>query len=616
MRTSSFGAASLVLLAIIVSFKPSDGQLLTPHPAVAAKASASGADMKLPDLPLDLQRRAAQLIEFMRGSNMAPGWDKARLQDVVRPLYRPDQKGTAYYEFSVAAPDPKDTAVLNPAGFIIISTGDHDYPIAHWDYQGLSPSRKLETTALQNKTAQPTAFYKLDALTYAGEDANGNLVATLGTPLVKVDGTDPAWLDQKQTLSASRWTPDPTASDTSGPSVKKGTFETNGPLPPASLQLSGWKSWADLKAGYANNLALHLQNVRRDALHDWTIDANAARYGEGLVKGQSFSVPLLSPQSPKVTLTGPGQTYVTTTLNGRPGLLPLYTITVIESAAGQVLPLTVNISYADQRTETLQFAIVGPNTGRPPVYLPVVFQGVAPQAAQGGNVKVNSVQPASDWGPWTFSWAGSHADQRLYNQFTDAPNTSSCYSGCGATAWAMLFGWADHQAALGNGYWAPRWGLYRQNGGYGADVDAPLEMDAGVRNMTWEIRNAVHTFCVPGGSGATLPSEMSNAYQYLLGRTGTRLTTDYNVLGISEDRIRAIARSSIADRGTPAVVGKGWFNHYPLAYGYAQQSRTTYTLWWSNTEYNRWFYVNEGWGGRNNGWIPADGWFAGQIFPN
>ena len=134
-------------------------------------------------------------------------------------------------------------------------------------------------------------------------------------------------------------------------------------------------------------------------------------------------------------------------------------------------------------------------------------------------------------GPMDLLWAGTGADQRLYSQIASgtAPNTSGCWSGCGATAWAMLFGWADNQAAIGNAYWSPRFGLYRQNGGYGVDAVAPPTMDAGVSAMTWEIRNRIGTFCA-FGSGATPPWSMGGASGYLAGRTGTRLDTHYDVL--------------------------------------------------------------------------------------
>lgn len=62
----------------------------------------------------------------------------------------------------------------------------------------------------------------------------------------------------------------------------------------------------------------------------------------------------------------------------------------------------------------------------------------------------------------------------------------------------------------------------------------------------------------------------------------------------------------------------GWLSHYPMAFGYAYQERTVRYcfIWcWTDTVYDRWFYVNQGWGGRGNDWVSASTWFAGEIFP-
>lgn len=215
---------------------------------------------------------------------------------------------------------------------------------------------------------------------------------------------------------------------------------------------------------------------------------------------------------------------------------------------------------------------------------------------------------------WTYYWAaGGHAAQPLYRQF----DYGGFKVGCGPVAWTMLFCWADRQAATGNAYWAPRFGLYRQNGGTGADVVAPLTQDAGVENVIRDLRNRCGTFNL-GGQGATLPASMGNAAGYLAPRTGARLATSYNVFGISEGRLRDAARNSIRDRATPAVIGTGWLSHYPLAYGYAWQTRTVrrcFIFCWDETVTDRWFYVNQGWGGAGNGWVQADTWFAGELMP-
>lgn len=217
---------------------------------------------------------------------------------------------------------------------------------------------------------------------------------------------------------------------------------------------------------------------------------------------------------------------------------------------------------------------------------------------------------------WNYWFAGSDADQPRYNQFS----YNGCWVGCGPVAWAMLFCWGDRQAHAGNPDWAPRTGLYLANGGRGADAVAPLDQDGGVDNVIRELNGEVGTFC-SFGSGATFPWSMGGAWQYLSGRTGTRLETHWNSVGAHEDYLRDHAIVAIRDRRTPAVIGTGWLSHYPLAYGYGEQRRVVRNciLWhcWDEVVWDRCFKVNNGWGGGGwtAEWVPASTWFAGLIFP-
>lgn len=215
---------------------------------------------------------------------------------------------------------------------------------------------------------------------------------------------------------------------------------------------------------------------------------------------------------------------------------------------------------------------------------------------------------------WTYHWAtGGHAAQPSYNQF----EYKGCLVGCGAVAWSILIGWADRQADLGNTYWSGRFGLYRENGGKGANVMAPLTMDDGVRNIIREIRDQIGTFC-SFGLGATYPSTMSGVTKYMSGRTKTKVSTHYNAVGYHEDRLRDYAIKSIRDRQTPAIIGTGWLSHYPVAYGYAHRTRVIrkcVLFCWDKTVTDRSFYVNQGWGGSGNGWVNASTWFSGELYP-
>ena len=587
--TFAFFIGFALLIATLGNIVPAQTTLaLSSAPSVQARANnLRPADF---EVPLSLRRKAAQQLEDLRFSNLAPSWEKAQISSPIRPLYRPDVTGVAYYEFPV-------TVDGRPAGFITLSTGGHDFPVAHWNFDGETPTQQLEAQAAADE--QNLTFYKLDALTYVAENTQGELVASTDTRLIKVSGMNYAALDGSYELTESSWQPAPSSSDSSITPRSAGRLVTSGPQPSSSLKLAEWSSWADLKNGYRDSYGVLAESLRRHASTDWAVDQEVAEAGEGLVEGSTYPLALLSMDIPEISITGEGEPYVQTELVKREGLPPLFNITAIASKADVGLPLDVKISYADGQSEVVKFFVVPATT--------------TTQAAG---------QPSlmSAWSPWTYYWAGNDNDQRLYNQIAahSGPNTSGCWSGCGATAWGMLFGWADYQASIGNGAWAARWGIYRQNGGYGADAVAPKYMDTGVQNMSWELRNRIGTFCA-FGSGATAPWDMAQASGYLNGRSGIGLTTHYNIFGISEDRLRDYAINSIKYRGTPAIIGTGWLTHYPLAYGYAQQSRIVRKcfLWhcWDEVEYNRWFYVNQGWGGSGNGWVPASTWFAGEINP-
>jgi hypothetical protein len=95
------------------------------------------------------------------------------------------------------------------------------------------------------------------------------------------------------------------------------------------------------------------------------------------------------------------------------------------------------------------------------------------------------------------------------------------------------------------------------------------------------------------------------------------MQTHWNSVGIHEGWLADWAANQMY-RSTPAVIGSGWLNHYPVAYGYAWQRRVIRKcfIWcWDEVVYDRCFYVNQGWGGSGNEWVSASTWFAGSLFP-
>ncbi len=583
------------------------------------------------NLPLDLHRRVAQLVEEMRGTELAPGWELARLGERVRPLYRPDVEGIAYFEVEI-----------EPAGFVIVSNGDHDFPIPHWDFTGEPVSYDLERQA-QAAGKVASKFYKLDTLYYVAEDVQGEQVASIGTPIFKVIGMNPAWLEHDESmLTTVRVEPITEIPDDAQAQDVTYHTEVSGPEI-APIEFEPWSSWQQLKTEYVETYHVLLEDWQREASIDWEIEQIVRESGEGLLLGEAYRLALLFPNV-RFNTSGEGTRFTEVRLLEQERLPPVLEVIANRMPPEGKVDLDIVLTYDNGITETLKFFVASPTafestqkqtdgTWYGSLEKPLAIQTSStfleknlPEHLYYLNSGISLWNLATyynpgSWGSWHFYFAGKHQDQRAYKQINIPATGGLCPSGCGATAWAMLFGWADHQAWNGNNYWKPRWGLYRKNGGaYPApDADAPSTQTQGINNITLEIRQDINSFCWYDRSG-TYPWNMDDAEDYFKNRTGTKLETDYSTFGITWSGLRDDAISSIRDRKTPAIIGTGWFTHYPLAYGYAWRSRVV-SKWcffnWciEDVEYNRSFYVNQGWGGYKNGWISASTWFVGEIFP-
>lgn len=200
---------------------------------------------------------------------------------------------------------------------------------------------------------------------------------------------------------------------------------------------------------------------------------------------------------------------------------------------------------------------------------------------------VLSAEQPTGWSSWTYYWAGNWGNQRRYKQEWGG----SCWSGCGATAWAMLYGWFD-------------------NKGYANCIDgtAPLYNNWAVRNCIWYIVPRIGTWC-SGSSGATNPWNMYKGYKWAQSRgCGYSVSWYWTLPCFSSSSARHRARDSIRDLGRPAIIGIGCTGaHYPLAYGYAWRKYTWAGITWS---YSQWFKCNMGWAGSSPQWKKAKVWYG------
>jgi hypothetical protein len=91
--------------------------------------------VKLEEAPQDLRHRAAQRLESLRGTPMAAVADGARLGDEVCPIWRPDIKDIAYWEFEIVGLKATTTRDRkgegNGVGFMLATAGRRDILLSH-----------------------------------------------------------------------------------------------------------------------------------------------------------------------------------------------------------------------------------------------------------------------------------------------------------------------------------------------------------------------------------------------------------------------------------------------------------------------------------------------------
>jgi hypothetical protein len=490
---------------------------------------------------------------------------------------------------------------LSPQGAIVVSAGKHDEPLMSLNGNKQGSIGDILMQKAEENGQKATKLYKLDKFGFVAETEDGQMAASFGNLPRKISGIDPSVLDQDTTeITEIKIKPSIKTKDDSEDAGEP-VMTISGPEE-SNIVLEKWDSWEEFRDSYSDVYQVLIDKQMGDVAKSWEVEEMIQQNGIVLMPKQHMKLSLLFLDS-EYTVEGDGTQFVSI---DRMGNQPVLSISANE-VPSESSEFAIVINHADQRQEKIKFFIPNPEV------IEIADTMEEEAIPGGGGLTPQSVIPQGwgSWSSWTYYYAGNSGDQRMYYQF----DYDGCASGCGATAWAMLFGWADNQADEGNSYWAPRWGLYRENGGYGSDAVAPSSQDSGIGNITEDISDYIETFCA-GSSGATYPWKMDDAYDYIDGRSGTDLSIHYNVAGISETRLREYARNSIRDRETPAVIGTGWLQHYPLAWAYAWKKRYYY-IWGAKvyTDYNRYFKVNQGWGGSGDGWESASTWFAGEINP-
>jgi len=323
--------------------------------------------------------------------------DDLYLGDLVTPIYRPDVKGVAYYEFQVLKGTRRqfsrtdlvenvakvnavaaggyaklyitpslDRAKLEDGlrvladsrvqGFIAVSTGPHDFPIPHWSLDHAPVSVALEARAKR----KIKKVYKLDALAYVAEDMKGLEVSSVGQRPFAVNGLPDN--PSKHAGKISSVEPVDFGRD-AGPDEAKmhgSKMRKSGPRAP-SLELKGFRSWASLKRGYKKTLGPLLEQLRARASESWAVELAVREFGEAIRGGQRRTFALLEPDA-AVKVGGDGAKHVRVRIVRRPGDSAALELSCADRKFDREVQVEVEVRYGSGHKEELRFFLYSPDT--------------------------------------------------------------------------------------------------------------------------------------------------------------------------------------------------------------------------------------------------------------
>ena len=282
---------------------------------------------------------------------------------------------------------PDETVDSQGYGYILVSLTIADTPVPEFADRGPTKVERLLGKVHGGDSIKPMRF---DGGLVMAEDQNGELVGSIGN--------EPFYIDPKVLTVAGREFPG-FADDTGG---------QGGDSPKFGGQR--FESYKELKSEFVKGpLFQFLRNERaRQAKPQWTVVHGGPTVFQVVV--QKTSRVLAEQKVQQATLDNPD----------------LASLKFVPGGAGvsltgvQLGGTILRVEFTDGTTDN--FIVLVSKTAEAPV-LPAAL---------------------ADWGPWSYSYAGSWGDQRRYTQFNSDPlMCTSGANGCGPTGWAMLYGWWD-----------------------------------------------------------------------------------------------------------------------------------------------------------------------------
>jgi len=484
----------------------------------------------------EVSAEALQQAQTMLSGNTGMGWGGgATLAPYAYPVYDPSINGgtkPAYLEFKVipgGTNGPSGQVTSPPVepngslGYILVSLTTQDVPVPEMAQNGPTKVEQLRQLA-QSTRIRPIRYgYGL----WVAEDSTGNPVATLGSMPYRLSAQIPSL----------------TGAKLGGMVISNTVVADTGPI--QGTDYGPYDNYGEFKQDYTSGPVYNFIHARR---------AEAGQFRWNLENGQLPPI-------------------ITVPLGVTTQILATVSIIAVDLedasiASGKILPGAPGISMTGLAAGGTILHVLLP--GGTSAYYALE---VSPTPSA-----IHRMGICDGWTPWIYWWAGGCSDQRQYHQEWSLGGCNpGCWSGCGPTAWAMLYGWWDVR-----GYCSL----------IGGCTPTPLFNNADVQACTSALCGWLSPFCA-FGQGATTPWNEPNGWRWAPTRGH----------GISESWTWGVpyfcggcgsqAQAAIMS-GRPAIVGQGVYYHYPLAWGYAYREYHCFGTTWTHSAY---WATNQGQGG-------------------